>query len=54
MEPLSLINGTRNSLMTPKGDIAFCSVEVKEIFSSWEAQKEGEKPTNKTKKTPTT
>lgn len=34
MESLSLINGTRNSLMTPKGDLALCSIEVKEIFSS--------------------
>lgn len=43
MESLSLINGTRNSLITPKGDLAVCSIEVKEIFSSWKAKKEGEK-----------
>lgn len=31
-QPLSLTNGNRNSLMTPKGDLAVCSTEVKQIF----------------------
>lgn len=44
MEPLSLTNGNRNSLMTPTGDLAVCSTEVKQIFRGWKAQKEGKKP----------
>lgn len=51
MEPLSLSNRTRNSLITPKGDLAVCSIEVKEIFSNWKAQKEGKKK-NPTKQNP--
>lgn len=52
MEPLSLSNRTRNSLITPKGDLAVCSIEVKEIFSNLKAQKEGKKKTQQNKTHP--
>lgn len=36
MEPLSLTDGNRNSLMTPKGDLAVCSTEgnIQQLKSS--------------------